>query len=1150
MQRKLAAGFAFAWFLILLSARVSLGQAVTGTLLGTVQDSSGAVVPNANVTLTNEGTDVTSKTASGPQGLYSFPNLTPGQYSVTVVVQGFKTAISKHNVVLVEQSTRVDLTLTPGTINQEVTVTGQTPLVESTSSDLGETIDSTQINNLPVNGRLFETLMQLAPGTTPAGWGDQIENPAAAGSTAPGGAGGGDMTSANGFPFQGNLYLVDGITDVELENAYIAIAIPFTDIAEMKIETSNPSAEYGTFGGMVSNLTTKTGTNRFHGQLFEFNRNTDFNAFDHFSRLNPPFHANQFGGEADGPILRNKLFFSGDFQELLEHVSSSGVWSVPTAEARAGNLSAFIKNGAGPITNAEACQISAKANGLLNAVPCTASAAVTVPGTYDTIPAVDIVPIAATFMSPSVTVLPTAGLTGPTNNYEYIQSTKATLPQFDARVDYAFAANDRFFGRASYAHRTYSQPSPGTPFMNGGNANGTNISDNDVFGWDHTFSSNMMNQIRLGFSRYATTDFDSVFGTEENNILGVPNGNIASLPDTSGIAQVNINGFTGTGDPGWVPNGLGRLSNIYQLNDAFTLIRGRHNLKFGVSENHVQARVYNAQNDPRGQFSASGDYTGAGTNGSAIADWLVGALNGVNRDHFFSIPNTRTNFTGLFAQDDNRVNNKLTLNLGVRWDVYTHPVDLNNRQSNFVTTGPNAGLIQIASGSNRGPNVNTYWFNISPRLGFAYTPDNGKTAIRGAFGMSYFPDNFGADGGTLERNYPELLQENNSAPQSNCSTPYTANYEYSGCGSLILANGLPGIAPGTPGVTPGVIYAPLIMPATTPGGFVSPPAGFGVYQIASNFRQDQATSWNVSIERQLTSDMSFHAAYVGTAGNHLYHDYQLNQCNPPSHDVATTPPAYPACLPFYSIAPSISTMDFRNSGGKSHYNSGQFELEKRTGVGLTFTAAYTWSKMMDNINNPIDSYDQHEELDTAGWQRNNFPQVLTLTYVYALPFGRNKQFLNSVSPALDIILGGWGVSGVTNFRSGAPLLIKASSGALLPHNGGQRANYACSSPVNPHKVSKWFDTSCFSQPQGFVLGNGGVGEVYGPRYQDWDLSVNKAVRFGPDGRVQLEFQANFFNVFNHVNLQQPDQNVTDSNFGVISNDYLPRQGQLGMTFSF
>ncbi|MGA3032214.1 MAG: TonB-dependent receptor [Terracidiphilus sp.] len=1170
MQRSLSSRFAVACFVVLImlfAAKAGLAQAVTGEVLGTVVDSTGAAIPGADITLTNEGTDVSSKTTSGSQGFYTFPNLNPGMYTVVADAKGFKKLTSQHNTVLVEQETRVDLTLSPGAISEQVTVTGQTPLVESTSSDLGETIDQTQISNLPVNGRLVALVMQLAPGTTPAAWGaGNPEDASGAASTAPGGAGGGDYTSANGFPFQGNLYLVDGVSDVELMNAYMGIQIPFAMVGEMKLETSDPTAEYGTFGGMVSNITTKSGGNRFHGQVFEFNRNTDFNWADYFSQINPPFHSNQFGAEVDGPIIKNKLFFSADFQWLKEAVSSSGITSVPTAAARSGDLSGFDSGGAGPITNAMACYYSAVANGVDPGVaePCTASDGITVAGTYDTVPAVDINPIAGTssgYLQSSVWPLP--NLSGDVNNATYIQGSDASMPQEDARVDYAFSDHDRFFARMSYATRNLKQPlrlgastSPAI-FMNNGNANATNVTTNDVVGWDHTFSPNMMNQLRIGFSRFASTEFSTAAGIAENNLLGVPNGNITAFPDTSGIANVNIGPFLSTGDPGWVPQGLGRLSNIYQYDDAFTLVKGRSNWKFGFAFQPIQARCYNPQNDPRGQFYATGNYTGTGSNGASIADWLVGALNGSHRDQFFDVPNTRVKWTGLFAQNDFRVSTKLTLNLGVRYDVYTAPVDTKNKQSNFVISGPNAGLNQIADSSNRSPNVNTEKWNISPRAGFAYTPDNGKTALRAAVGFSYFPDNFGADGGTLERNYPFDEQENNNAPQSNCLTPYTANAEYSACGSLILANGLPGnVTTGNP------VYQPIVEPAVTPGGYIAPPVGFGVYEVASNFRQDQAVTWNVSLERSLGANMSIHAAYVGTAGNYLFHDWQLNQCNPTSYTVGPTYaqlqdqygtdlyPSFPNCMPYYNVAPNVSTIDFRNSGGKSHYNAGQFLFQRRTGANLTFTAAYTWSKAMDNINNPIDSYDFKEELDTAGWQHNNYPHVVTLTYVYTLPFGRGQRFANSISNLEDDIVGGWSISGITNFRSGAPLLMSASSQYLLPQNGGQRANYNCATPVNPHTKEEWFQTTCFTQPVGFVFGNATVGDghIYGPRYQDWDMTFSKAIHITE--AMHLQFQASFFNIFNHVNYQTPDTNQPDGSFGVVSNDYLPRMGQLGMTLSF
>lgn len=1201
MQKRMTAiwGAVGLALLLSLSAKKVDAQAVAGTLLGTVYDPTGAVIPSANVTLTNEGTDVTNHTVTGPQGFYTFPNLNPGNYTVTVTSPGFKTEISRHNIVQVESATRVDLTMQTGEANVEVTVTGATPLVQTTTSDLGLTITPTAMKNLPINGRIPMLMMQLAPGATPAAWGSgNPEDASGAASLEPGGGGGGDYTAVNGFPFEGNLYLVDGVEDYELENAYAGLQIPFDFVQEMKLETSNPSAQYGTFGGMVSNITTVSGTNRFHGQLFEFNRNTDFDAADYFSKIAAPYHSNQFGGEVGGPILKNKLFFAADLQWLRTAGGSSGIKSVPTAAARRGDLSGFDSGGAGPITNPLACEYSAAANGIANPVPCTASSHITVGGTYDTVPAKDIVPIAANFLNPSVWPLPNlAGdQNGQLNNASYVQNVDSSFPQEDARVDYDYSQHDRFFVRFSYGDRSLTEPlfvgadtSPAI-FMNNGNNNANNQLTNDVIGWDHIFGNNgnMMNAFRIGFSRFATTDFTTAYGIDENNLLGVPNGNLGAYSDTSGIAAVNLNnwGF-GPGDPGYVPQGLGRLSNIYQFNDSFTVVRGRHNMMFGIDYMPIQARVFNAQNDPRGQFCTSGNYTGQGTVGAALADWLVGAMGNtgscqggaVARDQFLDVPNTRTKWFGGFAQDDMRVNEKLTLNLGIRYDLYTHPVDTHNLQSNFVTTGPNAGEIQVASSSNRGPNVGTFFGNVAPRLGFAYTPDNGKTAIRAAFGVSYFNDNFGADGGTLERNFPELEQENNDAPTNNCNTPYgvagnPANpnpKEYSACGSLILANGLPGNATGG-----SPVYTPIVPYHVQPGGFIFSPPGFGVYQVAQNFRQDEAESWNVSIEREIGQKMAVHLAYVGTAGSHLYDDRQLNQCNPTSFVTGPTYqqlqgqygvasfPSFPSCEPFYSFSStnpnwtaadngSVTTMDFRNSDSNSHYNAGEIVFERRAGSNLTFNASYVFSKMMDNIENPLDSYDFHQYLDTEGFQRANYPQMITFSYVYNLPFGRGQQYANSLSTLANDLVSGWSLSGVTWWRSGPPMEFSSGTQYLLPNNSGQRANFSC--PVdeyNPHKISEWFDTNCFSQPVGYVFGNSAIsaGNIYGPRYNDSDMSFSKEVTMAEG--IQMQFQAQFFNVFNHVNLQPPNTNQSSGagSFGYVTSDFLPRLGQLGITLLF
>ena len=1150
------------------SAASLSGQSITGSLVGNVTDSSGAIISGATVTATHTSTGVTTSTTTGAEGFYTIPNLPAGTYSVKVESKGFKAAEASSNVVNVQQDTRVDFTLSPGSLTETVQVSAAAPLVQSTTSEISTVLTGQQVNDLPFNGRLFQMTLFLLPGTTPGAWGDQDENPAASGAVQGGGAGNGTYAAVNGFGFSGNLFLIDGVDNVEPQNAYISMNTPFAAIQEMTIQTANPTAQFGVFGGAVVNLTTKSGTNVFHGQAFEFWRNQGLNAKDRFSATKNPFAGNQFGGALGGPIVKDKVFFFMDYQQLRLFASSPAQLTIPTSTMRTGNLSNLVTNGAGPITNPAACALLAQANGLPG-VPCTASPAVTVAGTYDTVPAQDISPISAALMSttyvpnPNVTSACAISLTCA----NFLSNTPLTenVPQFDARIDYNFTDKDRFFVRASYLWRTYDNPSPGTsvgnPYLYGGNGSATNSNYSDVIAWDHIFSGTLSNQFRFGFNRYNTSDWVPAYGLEANNAIGLPFGNLPSpVKDaniTSGIAQFTIQGINGgsplVGDSGPIPNGLGRLANIYSYVDNVTWLKGRHNFSFGVAINHFQTSVRNPQNDPRGIISFGGGYSGSG-----FADFLLGGPSGVDRDLFPSTPATRVTYYGMYAQDDIRVSPQLTLQLGLRYDIYTRPVDAHNAQSNFISTGADAGLIQIASANNRAPNVSTYYGNVGPRLGLAYSPDDGKTAFRAAFGMSYYPDHFGGNGGTLERNYPETLIENNSAIASNCSAVIAPTPQYSACGSLILANGLPTNETGT--ASP---YSPLVVPPNGQpgsGALISPPAGFGVFQIAQNFRQDVAYVWNISVQRQLTRDMFLSAAYVGTNGYHLYNDYQLNQCYPPSV-VAITP--YPACLPFFKINPDITTVDFRNGSGDSRYNALQAQLTKRTSLpGLTFMASYTYSKFLSNVVNPINPYDTSLQLVGAGWQTSNYPQVFVISYNYDLPFGKGRQFAGDASAGKQAAIGGWSISGITTFRSGGALLVNAPGSLVPPQTSMEVANYLCplTAANNPRTVGEWFNVSCWGSPAENTIGDArtGTGDLYGPRLQDWDFSLNKTTSITE--RFAFRFSANFFNIFNHSNLNNPNTGcqaaalavcTNAGGFGVITGDNgLPRMIQLGFQLLF
>src|SRR6266576_2178636 len=1073
--------------IVVFSASAAFGQAITGTLLGTVLDSSGAAISGAEVTATNLDTGVSHSTSSGAEGYYTVPSLPPGRYRVTVKFSGFKTGVSPENVVQVQQTTRIDFTLSAGAVTEQVEVTSEAPLVQSTSSDIGSVIGTKEINNLPLNGRLFEQLVTLTPGAAASGWSDFAENPSAAGAVTP------TQAVVNGLPWSGNLYMVDGVHNEEPLNAFISITTPLAAIQEFKIETSNPTAEYGSFGGAVVNLTTKSGTNEFHGEVFEYIRNDAFNARDFFAVKKAPYKSNQFGGALGGPIKKDKLFVFGDYQQLLQHSGVTNVRTVPTALQRQGILTEGSQHA---ITNTAACTPN----------PCSSTS----------VPAGDINPISRAVLDPSVIPLPNvAGQPcsggAACNNFVINTVNTQNVPQFDVRVDYAMSDKNRFFVRESYAHRNFTSPAPGTIFMFG-QPGSTSANHNAVISWDYIFSGTTTNALRIGFNRYVTFHFAESNKFDENNKLGIPNGNLAAFPNTSGIAQFNISGFGDnphlTGDPGWT-NAV-RIANIFEYSDTVVMIRGKHSVKFGGDLQKIQSTLTNSQNDPRGIFNFGGNYSG-----NQFADFLLGYSNEVVRDFVATRPGVRITFAGLFAQDDYRLTRKLTLNLGLRWDVYTSPVDVHDHQSNFV---PSTGLIQIASSNNRGPNVDNYYGNWGPRIGMAYSPDNGKTAFRGAYGISYFPDNFGADGGTLERNYPFfLIIDQKAATQTNIAD------------ALRLSNGLP--------------VAPIV--STTPGGTLSPPAGFNVFVVAKNFRQDQAQVWNVSVERQLPGNMFVRAAYVGTHGTHLYRDLQLNQCDPAI--LPSTP--FPSCKPFNAVAPNITEVHQRNGDGYSHYNSGQFELQKRTNVGLTLITAYTWSKMIDNTDTVVFPYRDSLNRGLArGFKGADVPHNLTISYNYDLPFGHSRRWLNGASGVLSYVVSEWSASGITTYQSGVPLQITTNSG--LGNGGGSNpANITCGSVSLPKRVNQWFDTNCFAFPAANTFGNSGVGHVRGPGLSNWDFAVAKSTPLGESR--QLRFEANFFNLFNNAHFGNPNTTLGSGGFGVISGTRLPpRYIQFGLKLSF
>jgi outer membrane receptor protein involved in Fe transport len=1120
---------AAAIFVALAIAPFSHGQAITGRLLGTVQDSSHAAVPNARITITNQDTGITTVVTGDSHGYYIAPSLASGKYKINVEASGFRKEIANNNIVNVAQDTRVDFTMQVGSVSESVEVSGSAPLVSTTTSELGETIDHDQIQKLPLNGRFFSQLVLLTPGAVPDGQTDNAENSAAAGARSS------IQADVNGLPYPGGSYTVDGVANKEPANGYISLSPPLEAVQEFKVQTHNPSAEFGGYGGSIVNLQIRSGTNQFHGSAFEYFRNDALNAKNFFQTTAAPLRSNQFGATFGGPILKNKAFFFADYQGLrLRYPRIFGPTEVPSLLMRQGIFSAA--EGFGPIYD----PVTKKPfNDLSGTKPC-ADASGNMTSTECVIPPARWDGVAKNILNANIYPLPNrpptkTGATGPANNYTSAYSDQNDPDQFDVKVDYNFSEKSHVFVRESYAHRSLVEPPPGGfRFLAIGRENSTGANHNAVIGHTYVLSPSWLNELRLGYNRFSNFHTGIDNGVDENNALGLANGNLPGFPNTSGIASFAFGtGFVGTSGPG-SSNGL-RLSNSYELTDSVTWIKGGHNIKFGADLTRLDVTVTNPESDSRGTFDFSSGFTSitakdptTGKNaqfgGAPWASFLLGYPNRVRRGIVNTDPDAQRYLYGFYFQDDYRITGALTLNLGARYDRFSGFAERRNHETNLNLVD---GLLHLATDSNRGPDVKAF-NGLAPRVGFAYTPDQGRTAIRGAFGMSYFNDNFGANGGTLERNFPffQTFDVSGGTPfwTLDCGNSSITARPTSNCG-----------APG------------FIQQALTPTFAV--PKGITPFTVPGTFHPDTSMMWNFGIEREFAHGMAADVSYVGTRGEHLFRSVNVNAKLLGS-----------GIRMFDGIVPPGTTVTERYGGGDSYYNALQAKLSKRYSGGLAFLFSYTYAKDIDTggAGNPGSVsqgvyylFDNRLNRGPANIDlRHNF----VASYVYDLPFGHSRRWLANTPTVVDTVLGGWEFSGITTLRTGYPLTITTNQ--QLSAGVNNRADNHCGSVRTIGSSSQWFDTSCYTIPVNGaglaeVLGDSGRGSARGPGVANLDLSLDKSFAMGE--KRSLEFNASAFNAFNTPHFGNPNTNRSDSSFGTITgtNGAFPnRELQLGLKFVF
>ena len=1090
---------------------VALGayaQTNAGTILGLVSDTSGAAIPGATVSVTNEGTGVSSIFQTSGDGSYVVPYLLPGTYKITVAKTGFKTQVKSGIGLLVDQKARVDVALEVGNINETVQVAGTAPLVETDSSEMGEVITSNKMVELPMNGRDFAQLVSLNAGAVPGkgGLGNAVT---------PNNLLGVSDNNVNGLPVYANNFQVDGVSANNDFYGTLAVNPSLDAIQEFKVTNNNYAAEYGRAGAANVLIAIKSGTNQFHGVAFEFLRNSAMDANDFFSnragRAIPPFRQNQFGANLGGPVKKDKIFFFMDYEGRRNRLGQVGVLSVPTALQRAGNFSE-----ANPLTGRPQPQI-------FDPVTHTPYAGNIISGS-------GISPVSANVLKlePLPNLFAPNGQPLLVNNYFGSQSLAYDLDRMDARVDFALGRKDQAFVRYSFATGFLDNPpylgtvAGGDPLNQGTAINHShNVAINEV----HTFSSRTLNEFRAGLSRFFLdfVTFDQAQKLMTSQQVGIPGINDA-CGFCFGLSRIIIAGSATLGHGNAFTPAI-MANTLFQYADNVTLIRGKHTMKFG---GQVQRYRYNLFSDaaPTGIFTFDQNLTsnrGAANTGIGLASFLTGYYVSGSRQIAETFPSSRGYQYAMFAQDDIHLARNFTLNVGLRYELFPPNSDRFNVLGNFDPATGDILVGCVATSCTGG--VDTDFSLWEPRVGFSYSPDEGKTAIRSGFGMSGYSPAFGGQIGTLQQNYPFI-----NGQVLTPATPYDAGPN--------MAQGFP--APPTPLQRPGA-----------PAGHIIPQGGGGsgipfaaIFYMDPHGKMPRVYQWSFDVQRTLTPSLVLDAAYVGNASTNVFVNIPGNVPNPGSDPTGKL--SLQQRRPYSGVDPQMGQFTMRINGGRSTYNALQVKLEKRFSQGLSLLASYTHSKTLTAGTQFINPANYMADKAPAAYDT---PNRLVVSYAYQMPFGRGRKFGAHWNKAEDLLLGGWEISGITSYMSGFPYQPTITSN--LDNGFANVPNRTCNGTLANPTIDRWYDTNCFVTPPTNVYGNRGFGILRGPSYSNWDLGAMK--NFHITETKYIQFRGEFFNLPNSVNFGIPNAAQCGGLCGegtITSIVGTPRQVQLGAKLYF
>ena len=1124
-------------------------QVDQGTITGAVTDPTGAVIPNAKVTLTDTQTGLVLNTTSNQSGTYVFSPIKIGNYTVSASAPGFSQTSLSGLVLNVNQRLSADVKLQTGNVSQTVTVkAGAEQLLQSAQSSTGQTVSTQVINDTPLNGRNYVFVAQLTAGVTQ--------------SNGSRGEGKGDF-SANGLRAEQNNFILDGVdnnsNEVDfLNGASYVIKPPPDALAEFKVQTSDYDAQFGHSAGAVINASIKSGTNSLHGNLWEYWRNDALDARDYFARTTPTpeYRQNQFGGTIGGPIIKDHLFFFGDVEANRIIQGATSTYSVPTPLMRAGNFSELLN----PSLTGSSAPVTLYQPGSNGSAPLACN------GQPNVFCANQIDPIAQRILN--LYPLPNANNGDTYNNYIFNRHFLDNTVDWDGRLDWNASAHDQAFFRASYYNERGNYGPPFGDILDGGGYGSdgptVNMGQNYVLSETHEFNPTFVNEFRFGYNWAHPQFLQPSANTDVATQVGL--GGIPFGKNNGGLPSTSISGISSFGSPGFYP--AIEYENVFQILDNVTKVIGNHTFKAGVAFQHVRVST-TAPIQPHGGYTFSGFYTsspGVSFTGSGVADFLANQMRSANLSNYFNIDNVEWYNSG-YVQDDWKVLPKLTLNLGIRYDYYQPPQERHDNQALFYPTainGPGSGAgnyvlpnsarnialapkflallasnnINLTYTANRSL-VKPQYNNFSPRVGFAYMATN-RLVVRGGYGI--FFGGLESIGGApnLGFNYPFSYTVNFTAPGCNATTNTCPT------DGITLENGFSqAIATG------------LQNNLSTPGLVGGQP------QVHTPYTEQ----YNLETQYAFNSTLSLTLGYVGNVSRRLQ---AFPDQNAPDGLVGPGDNSQND-RPF----PGFGGTQFDAYEGKGSYNSFQATLEKHVSSGLYFLAAYTYGHAMDDTATPLDGganiyrnallLPVDSEYTNSDWDvRHRF----TFTGDYALPVGKGRRFLNH-GGVLNELVGGWS-SDLTFFAlTGNPFTVTPNNSGANGANtrraflkrdpfaagGSQDPSNPMTCPTSVRNINSWFNPCAFANPlPGSAIPNSqktptdpgtpltGISnvipflgtprnQIYGPGYERINMSLFK--NFDTFENQYLQFRVDAFNVFNTPAFGQPNGSI-NSNGGVIS----------------